>query len=64
MDIRNKELIDKRFDQIDGKIRHLRHLLNGQSTTQDFTQALDELQNMQDEIRSMLDRDTTPLRRG
>jgi hypothetical protein len=64
MDVRNMELIDRRFDQIDGKVRHLRHLLNGKSTTQDFTQALDELQQMQDEVRSMINRDQTPLRNG
>jgi hypothetical protein len=64
MDIRNIELLYKRFDQVDGKIRHLRHLVGGQSTTQDFLKSLDELADMQLEIRSMVDRDTNPLRKG
>jgi hypothetical protein len=64
MNVRNKELIDRRFDQIDGKIRHLRHLVSGTSTTKDFIEGLQELQDMQNEVRSMIDRDTNPLRKG
>lgn len=64
MNIRNKELIDRKFDQIDGKIRHLHHLLNGKSTTQDFKKGLEEMSGLNMEIRSMIERDTTPLRRG
>jgi hypothetical protein len=64
MDIRNMELLYKRLDQIDGKIRHLRYLVGGQSTTRDFLLSLDELAEMQLEIRSMIDRDTNPLRKG
>tara|TARA_R110000803_G_scaffold50310_1_gene104419 strand:+ start:62 stop:256 length:195 start_codon:yes stop_codon:yes gene_type:complete len=64
MDVRNSELINRRFDQIDGKIRHLRHLLNGQSTPQDFNKGLEELQQLQDEVRSMVNRDQTPLQNG
>ncbi len=64
MDVRNKELIERRFDQIEGKIKHLRHLLGGKSTAQEFSKALDELQDMNVEIRSMIDRDTNPLRKG
>ena len=64
MNIRNKELIDRKFDQIDDKIRHLHHLLNGKSTTQDFKKGLEEMSDLNMEIRSMIERDTSPLRRG
>ena len=49
---------------IDGKIRHLHHLLNGKSTTQDFKKGLEEMSDLNMEIRSMVERDTSPLRRG
>lgn len=64
MNIRNKELIDRKLDQIDGKIRHLHHLLNGKNTAQDFKKGLVEMSDLNGELRTMIERDTTPLRRG
>ena len=62
--MRNQELIDKRFDQIDGKIKTLNYLLSRQSSVKEFQ---DELKNMEDllaDLKSLIERNLDPLRNG
>lgn len=62
--MRNKELIDKRFSQIDGKIKTLEFLLSRQSTVQDFKTTINEAKELIDELKSLIEKETTPLRFG
>lgn len=62
--MKNKELVDRRFDQIDGKIKMLNLLLSRQTTAKEFKDELGSLQDLVNELRSMVDREANVLRRG
>jgi len=62
--MRNQELIDKRFDQIDGKIKTLNYLLSRQSSVNDFKNELNQLQEIVGDLKSLVERDLSPLRNG
>jgi cell fate (sporulation/competence/biofilm development) regulator YlbF (YheA/YmcA/DUF963 family) len=62
--MRNQELIDKRFDQIDGKIKTLNYLLSRQSNVNDFKNELNQLQEIVGDLKSLVERDLSPLRNG
>jgi hypothetical protein len=62
--MRNKELVDRRFDQIDGKLKTLKFLLGRQSTAKEFTDEVNGLQDIVDDLRSLVDKDENLLRRG
>jgi archaellum component FlaC len=62
--MRNKQLIDKRFEQIDSRIKTLKYLLSRQSSVQDFNDEISKLENTIDDLKSLIERDLTPLRNG
>lgn len=62
--MRNKELIDKRFDQIDHKLKTLEFLLSRQSSTQDFKNTINETKELVENLKSMIEKETSPLRFG
>lgn len=62
--MRNKELIDRRFSQIEGKIKTLKFLLSRQSTAQEFKTELNNLEEIVDNLKSMIEKESTPLRNG
>lgn len=62
--MRNKQLIDKRFEQIDSRIKTLKYLLSRQSSVQDFNNEIGKLENTIDDLKSLIERDFTPLRNG
>lgn len=62
--MRNKQLIDKRFEQIDSRIKTLKYLLSRQSSVQDFNNEIGKLENTVDDLKSLIERDSTPLRNG
>ena len=62
--MRNQQLIDKRFDQIEGKIKTLKYLLSRQSNVQDFKNELNQMEELVDNLKSLVERDSTPLRNG
>jgi len=62
--MRNQELVDKRFDQIEGKIKTLKYLLSRQSSVQDFKNELNQMEELVDNLKSLVERDSTPLRNG
>lgn len=62
--MKNPELVERRFNQIDGKIKTLKFLLSRQTTKEEFTSEINQLEELVNELKSMVDRDTTPLRRG
>lgn len=62
--MRNQQLVDKRFDQIEGKIKTLKFLLSRQSSVQDFKNELNQMEELVDNLKSLVERDSTPLRNG
>jgi hypothetical protein len=62
--MRNKELVDKRIIQIEGKIKTLQHLLNGQSTSDQFKGVLNDLNEVVEDLKSILEREMDPTRYG
>jgi len=62
--MRNQELVDKRFDQIEGKIKTLKYLLSRQSSVQNFKNELNQMEELVDNLKSLVERDSTPLRNG
>lgn len=62
--MRNKELVSRRFDQIEGKIKGLKFLLSRQSPVNEFKDNLNQLEELVFELKSMIERDSTPLRNG
>ena len=62
--MRNPQLIDKRFYQMESKIKILKFLLSRQSSVKEFQ---DELKNMEDllaDLKSLIERNLDPLRNG
>ena len=62
--MRNQQLIDKRFDQIEGKIKTLKFLLSRQSSVNDFKGELNKMEELVSDLKSLVERDLTPLRNG
>jgi|TARA_B110000908_G_C10225071_1_gene437504 hypothetical protein len=62
--MRNKELIDKRFMQIDGKLKTLKFLMSRSSTKEQFMDEIKGLTEVVDDLKSIIERQSTPLRNG
>ncbi len=62
--MKNINLIDKRFNQINGKIKTLKFLLSRQSSVQEFKDQLVELEEVVDNLKSLIEQNATPLRNG
>lgn len=62
--MKNQVLIDKRFDQIDGKIKILKFLLSRQSPASEFKREINELEETVEDLKSLVERNLTPLRNG
>tara|TARA_S200002703_G_scaffold157051_2_gene164020 strand:- start:2621 stop:2809 length:189 start_codon:yes stop_codon:yes gene_type:complete len=62
--MRNKELVDRRFIQVEGKIKQLKFLVGGQGTAQEFKDTLKDLETVVEDLKSIIERDLDPLRNG
>lgn len=62
--MKNQVLIDKRFDQIDGKIKILKFLLSRQSPASQFEMEINNLEEIMEDLKSLVERNLTPLRNG
>lgn len=62
--MRNQELVDKRFDQIEGKIKTLKYLLSRQSSVDEFKGELNQMEELVNDLKSLVERDSSPLRNG
>jgi hypothetical protein len=62
--MRNKELVDKRFMQIDGKIKTLKFLISRQSTKEEFSKEIASLQEVVDDLKAIIEREQSPIRNG
>ena len=62
--MRNKELVDKRFTQIESKMALLNYQLGGQSSTKDFKATLKDLGEIVEDLKSIIERDLDVIRNG
>jgi hypothetical protein len=62
--MRNKELVDKRFMQIEGKLKTLKYQLGGQSSKKEFEVTLNDLNDVVADLKSLIERSIDPLRNG
>ena len=62
--MRNKELVDKRFMQIEGKLKTLKYQLGGQSSKKEFEVTLNDLNNIVEDLKSIIERDLDAMRNG
>jgi hypothetical protein len=59
--MRNKELISKKFESIEYKIKQLRFLLSDRTAVkQNFIDTLDNLEELINEVSQMVERDMNP----
>lgn len=64
MSFRNKELIDRRLVQLEGKLKAFNFLLNRQGSREDFKKTLDEAQNLLEDLTAIIERESSPMRNG
>ena len=62
--MRNKELVNKRFEQIDSKLKTLKYMLGRQTSKREFIGEIDNIENIVNDLRSLIERDSSPLRNG
>ena len=60
----NKDLIDRRISQMEGKIANLKYNLSGQSSKEEFNKNINDLEELLEDLKSLIDRTTNPLRNG
>ena len=62
--MKNPELVERRFNQIDGKIKTLKFLLSRQSSVEDFKEELKNMEDILEDLKSLIERGLDPLRKG
>jgi len=62
--MRNTQLIDKRFEQMESKIKVLKFLLSRQSSVEDFKGELNNMEEILTDLKSLIERGLDPLRKG
>jgi len=60
----NNEIIEKRFTQIDAKLKTLELILDRPSTKQDFKNEIQNTREIVEDLESHINRIITPLRNG
>ena len=62
--MRNTQLIDKRFDQMESKIKVLKFLLSRESSVDEFKGELNNMEEILADLKSLIERNLDPLRNG
>tara|TARA_R110000851_G_scaffold2280_1_gene8856 strand:+ start:618 stop:806 length:189 start_codon:yes stop_codon:yes gene_type:complete len=62
--MRNTQLIDKRFQQMESRIKVLKFLLSRQSSVEDFKEELKNMEDILEDLKSLIERGLDPLRKG
>ena len=62
--MRNPQLIDKRFDQMESKIKVLKFLLSRESSVDEFKGELNNIKEILADLKSLIERNLDPLRNG
>ena len=60
----NKELIDKRFMQIDGKIKTLKFIISRNEPVSRYKEELNNLEEVVNDLKSQIERIQSPMRNG
>jgi hypothetical protein len=60
----NPQLIDKRFDQMESKIKVLKFLLSRESSVDEFKGELNNMEEILADLKSLIERNLDPLRNG
>jgi hypothetical protein len=60
----NKELIDKRFMQIEGKIKTLKFIVSRSEPVSRYKEELNNLEEIVNDLKSQMERFQTPMRNG
>jgi len=62
--MKNQELIDKRFSQIEGKLKTLKLLISHQTTVDEFRKEIEATEEIVNDLKSLIEREASPLRYG
>jgi len=62
--MKNQELIDKRFLQIEGKLKTLKLLISHQTSTNEFRKEIEATEEIVNDLKSIIEREASPLRYG
>jgi hypothetical protein len=62
--MRNKELVDRRFMQVDAKITNLKFMLSRLTSKEDFMKEVNSLKETVEDLKSIIEREQSPLRNG
>tara|TARA_B100000768_G_scaffold84381_1_gene79765 strand:+ start:5407 stop:5598 length:192 start_codon:yes stop_codon:yes gene_type:complete len=63
--MKNQELIDRRFMQLEAKLKTMNLLLSRPgSTSKQFKDEINSAEEVIEDLKSIIERDTTPLRNG
>ena len=62
--MKNQELIDKRFSQIEGKLKTLKLLISHQTSTNEFRKEIEATEEIVNDLKSIIEREASPLRYG
>lgn len=62
--MKNQRLIDRRFSQIEGKIKTLKFLLSRNSKKEDFVVEINQMEELVNDLKAVIERESTPLRNG
>lgn len=63
--MRNQELVDKRFMQIEAKLKTLKFILSRPSASaSEFNKVITETEEIVSDLKALIERDKTPLRNG
>jgi len=62
--MKNQELIDKRFLQIEGKLKTLKLLISRQTSTNEFRKEIEATEEIVNDLKSIIEREASPLRYG
>jgi cell fate (sporulation/competence/biofilm development) regulator YlbF (YheA/YmcA/DUF963 family) len=60
----NKELIDKRFMQIEGKIKTLKFIVSRNEPVSRYKEELNNLEEVVNDLKSQIERIQSPMRNG
>ena len=63
--MKNQELIDRRFMKLEAKLKTMNLLLSRPgSTSKQFKDEINSAEEVIEDLKSIIERDTTPLRNG
>jgi hypothetical protein len=60
----NKELVDRRFMQIEGKIKTLKFIVSRNEPVSKYKEELNNLEEIVNDLKSQMERFQTPMRNG